>query len=810
MQNYRRVGVVLIALALAGCQDDGQRAQGHFENAMALLAEDDFARARVEFRNVFQLDGNHREARTAYATALRARDQLDEAYGQFLRLVEQFPDDVEGRIALAEMAIGFGNHEEAQRHGTQAIELAPDDPRIAVIALNLRYTEAVEAQDELAREAIAEEARALSDGNALILWLLIDDALRAEDRAEALALVDQALMLDADNRLLHDLRLAVLGEQNQLDAIEAQLRDMVALFPEDDELVATTLRFYLQVQGAAAGADFLREIADASTDTDRRDEALIALVLLRLQTDGRDAALQELEQISATLEDAPLDIALMRASVMMVDDRAAEAIANLEALLETDLSPGEEAEVRVLLGRILEVENNLVGARAQIEQALALDSGNVEGLKLRARWLIREDETDQAIGLLRTAIDNSTGDVEALTLMAEAHARNGDRELGREFLLLAVEASNSAPEPTLRYAEELVAEGRFLAAEEVLIGGLRLAPDQPDFLIALARIYSEIEDWPRLEQIEETLRESNDPDLVLRANGLRASRLAAQGRLAEAVTTIETLASESDVENVRVQLAVVQVRLNSGDIEGALEFAENLVTEAPDQFAYQILLANVQMAAGDLDSAETRLRMMLEADPAQQITWMTLLRLLTGQDRPDEAVALLEDGLRVLPDSLDLLWAQASLREQNGDFEGAIETYEAMYARAPDAAVIANNLASLLATYRDDDDSLDRAWSVARRLRGLDVAPFQDTYGWISYRRGDYQSALEHLEPAAAGLPDDPIVQFHLGMTYLALERFEDALAQLTRAVDMAGPEDTRLQFDTARDAIAELEGRQE
>ena len=128
--------------------------------------------------------------------------------------------------------------------------------------------------------------------------------------------------------------------------------------------------------------------------------------------------------------------------------------------------------------------------------------------------------------------------------------------------------------------------------------------------------------------------------------------------------------------------------------------------------------------------------------------------------------AALAEGLEVLPEGLNLLWAQASFLEQRGEYEAAIAIYEIMYERAPEQPVIANNLASLISTYRDDPESLERAYAVARRLRGADFGPFQDTYGWIAYRRGEYQDALDHLEPAAAALADDPLVQFHLGMTY--------------------------------------------
>ena len=167
----------------------------------------------------------------------------------------------------------------------------------------------------------------------------------------------------------------------------------------------------------------------------------------------------------------------------------------------------------------------------------------------------------------------------------------------------------------------------------------------------------------------------------------------------------------------------------------------------------------------------------------------------------------MNDALAVLPNALDLLWAQASFLERDGDIDGAIEVYELMYERVPSSEVVANNLASLLLTYRDDQESLDRAFAVARRLRNAEIPHFQDTYGWLSYRLGDYDEALAHLEPAAQGLSEDPLVRFHLAMTYAALERYEDAVRTFGEALELAGPEDTRPQFETAQSEIERIEG---
>ena len=100
--------------------------------------------------------------------------------------------------------------------------------------------------------------------------------------------------------------------------------------------------------------------------------------------------------------------------------------------------------------------------------------------------------------------------------------------------------------------------------------------------------------------------------------------------------------------------------------------------------------------------------------------------------------------------------------------------------------------------------SIARAATIAKRLRELDVPPFQDTYGWIAFRQNKFEEARTYLEPAAAGLPDDPLVQYHLGMTYAALGETDKAVTQLNRALALAG--DSALpQFDVARSMLLEL-----
>ncbi|MBF9036674.1 tetratricopeptide repeat protein [Rhodobacterales bacterium HKCCE2091] len=795
-----------LVLALAACQNSEERAEEHYRNALELLEQGDLDRATVEFRNVFQLDGTHTEARRTYAAAIRAAGRTQEAYSQYLRLAEQLPDDPEARIALAEMAVEAQDWEQARLHGARAVELAPDDPRAAVIGIALDYFAAIEAGDATARREAADRAASLAaeaPENIVLRRLMIDTALRDGDTGAAMAIIDEMIALRPADRGLYDVRLALLAQDEDQDGVEAQLREMTRLFPEDETVTAMLLRFFVAEGDTDAAEDFLRErIAAGTGDTDAHRQALIE-ILLRAR--GPEAALAELDGLAGTEADG-IFYRTLAATIRFDTGERETAVADLQALIDGNPPSAARNTARVTLAEMLLRTGNPVGARRLVGEVLEEDAEQVDALKLQAGWLIDGDQADAAIGLLRTALQAAPGDAEAMTLMARAHQRNGNHDLTREFLSLAVEASGSAPEESLRYAAFLQEEERFILAEEVLIDALRLSPGNMDLLTPLGRLYLVMEDWPRAEQVERSLRSLGTADAEARADEMQVSRLAAQGRTEDAIAFLETLAGESEDRDIGVRIAVVRARLAAGDTEAALSEARTLAEDNPDTPLLVFTLGLTESAAGNHAAAEAAFREVLAIDDTAERVWIELIRALYAQGRIDEAEAAMEEGLSVLPGGINLLWAQAGFRERRGDIEGAIAIYEELYQRASDSLVVANNLASLLSSYRDDEETLERAWTIARRLRGTDVPAFQDTYGWIAFRRGEVEQARDYLADAAAGLPDDPLVRFHYGMALAALEENEAALREFTRAVDIAGPDDPRDQFETARAEIARLE----
>ena len=780
-----------LALATAGllsfCDTAEERADGHFQSGLELLEEGDVDRALVEFRNVFKLDGTHREARLRYAEAERARGNIREAYGQYLRLVEQYPDSLPGQRALAEMSLTVNDWEAAQRHASAAAELAPEDTVVQAVNATIAYRDALTGSgDDAARRAAVTKAQALvsEDPDLMIArQVVIDDLIRNQDWTAALSAIDAALAREPDDRQLYTIRLGVLNQLGETSEIRAQLEDMIQRFPEDSNVLATLVRWYMSQGNVDAAQAFLKERADKDP---REIDDIVTYIRFLAEARDNQTALAELERI---LDGNPPEVerlTALRAGFRFDLGEQDGAIAELEDLIDGMEPSDERRSIMVMLARMLDATGNNVGARALVEQTLEEDESQPDALKMRAGWLIESDRTDEAIVALRSVLGETPNDAAAMTLMAQAHERAGNRDLMADMLSRAVDASRNAPEESLRYARYLIGQDNLRTAETVLINALRLASGNVALLSALGEVYMGDQDWPRLTQVIETLRRQEGPSAERLANELTARQLAAQDREDELLSFLDTLAGEG-ARGLGAAATIVRARLAQGDVEGAQQYARETLEANPEDPNARFLMASVQAVTGEIEAAEATFRELAADAPQDQRFWLALYNIRAAQEDGEAARQALLDGLEASPNSLRLNWALAGILEREGDVSGAIEIYEKLYAADSNNLIIANNLASLLATGREDAESLDRAHEIARRLRDRAVPAFQDTYGWIAFRRGDLDTALSALEPAAAGLPGDPTVQYHLARTYAARDEQAEALAQFRKVVEAVG-----------------------
>ena len=140
---------------------------------------------------------------------------------------------------------------------------------------------------------------------------------------------------------------------------------------------------------------------------------------------------------------------------------------------------------------------------------------------------------------------------------------------------------------------------------------------------------------------------------------------------------------------------------------------------------------------------------------------MAEVQLLRSQKAYDAALQLLDSALQSSPDDTDLMYDLAMIAEKLGRFEQMEKLLRDIMAQQPENQNAYNALGYSLA---DRGVRLDEAHQLVSKA--LELAPndpfISDSLGWVEFKRGRLQEAIQILDKAFQSKPD-PEIAAHLG-----------------------------------------------
>ena len=546
------------------------------------------------------------------------------------------------------------------------------------------------------------------------------------------------------------------------------LRAAAARDAADPQPTLTLAQFLLEVRGAeAARAELQARIAAAT------------------------AAAAATADTTAAGDPRPFQRAL--AGLDFSQGRKDQGIAALRQLLEGAVASDGTRDLQVALAEMLAETGALAESGTLIATVLAGDPNNVEALKLHARLAIDADQPDQAVQDMRLAQAQAPNDAETMTIMALAHERAGSRALAGEQLARAVEVSGQGrsrracamPASSGRTSGSARPRGwwptRCGAPRTTAGSWLEARPGS----IWRARTGPAPRRWRRCCASRRVRR----PRRWRRAWRPRALR--GQGRAADAAAALEGLAGP-DGGNVRAMADSVQGyagRRRSRPRRSATSTGCWPRIPAERRPAGCSAPAPRPARRAIPAAAEAGYRAVVADGPCPATRRIRRSSGFLAEPRtaPPRRRPRSTPGSPQHPRAPRCASPRPGCSKSRATSTGAIAAYEALYAEDSGSPVLANNLASLLASYRDDPA---RAWSAPSPspggCAGSEVPLLPGHLGLDLQRRGDSDQALNALAPAAAALPGNALVQFHLAETELALGRRAEARASFARALAAA------------------------
>jgi predicted Zn-dependent protease len=336
----------------------------------------------------------------------------------------------------------------------------------------------------------------------------------------------------------------------------------------------------------------------------------------------------------------------------------------------------------------------------------------------------------------------------------------------------------------------------------------------------LANVRLRRNNWLGAEEVAVTLRELGDASKRISTQVLSAS-LSGQKKYDESIKVLQTAFGTTPTA-VQPTIALFNAFVRAGKLDDAGAFVRNLLDANPKNAVAHVLLGSLHLQQGRRGDAEDSFRRAMSVQPGQSAGYRALASLLAREKKYQDAERVQREGLVNLVKAHDglsqglekrnkkrqalLLRASlAAILERAGKFEGAIKEYEILLTEQPASPIFSNNLASLLADYRDDEASLKRAHSLAKRFKNTRVSFFKDTLGWIYFRKGEYEPAVVMLKEARDGTPNVPLVHYHLGRAYNAVNVKPLAKEELEKALELAKDAEFP-QRDEAKKILKQME----
>jgi tetratricopeptide (TPR) repeat protein len=523
-----------------------------------------------------------------------------------------------------------------------------------------------------------------------------------------------------------------------------------------------------------------------------------------------------------TQQDAVADdsYALMVAEIALNQGDTELAIRHYLELAKSQENPDiAERAVRVaVFGQDLEA------ATEAAQRWIELDPKRVEARQVIAAIYIRQDNIPEAFnyinGLIQTSeLEDSQLFPPLLGMLAREKNANTvlavTQRLAKEnpsrayvqYVHGMLSAQNGRPEEALKYLDRSIAlaeiEGLHSARARVLLKlgrsgdavvslqkALQNNPDDQGLRLTYARLLVDIKEYEKARIEFEKLHQASPEDAELLFT-LGLLSLESQ-RLDDAEKYMMMLVRLKQREG-EAQYYLGRIYENRKQYEAAIDWYRE-VHVGEYKFDARLRIADMLGISGRTEKAIEHLDAMLkgsQSDGSLVRIYISKGELLRSVRRYEEALAVFNTALGIVPGNSDLLYSRALVAEKLGRIDLLEADIRTILKTEPDNAHALNALGFTLA---DQTDRYQEAYGYIKRAIEImpDDAAIIDSWGWVHYRLGEYDKAIGLLRNALSHFNDAEIAA-HLGEVLWVSGNQEEATSVWIEALEKS-PNDPMLQ----------------
>lgn len=236
---------------------------------------------------------------------------------------------------------------------------------------------------------------------------------------------------------------------------------------------------------------------------------------------------------------------------------------------------------------------------------------------------------------------------------------------------------------------------------------------------------------------------------------------------------------------------LAQIAMAENETEQAIEYYQR-VAVGPHFTGAQVQIARLYAQEDKLDEARAILSAARNQQPQQAVQYFISEAELLGENKADaEAKELYAQALAQFPKNPNVLYSRAMFYIQRDDLTSMETDLREILAENPTSALALNALGYTLA---DRTDRLEEALSLIQKAIALepDDPAILDSLGWVYFRLGQVDTALQYLQRAYGRMQDHEIAA-HLGEALWVSGKKSEALRIWKKALE-AKPDSDKIR----------------
>jgi len=764
---------VLVA-SLVACGGADDRKVKYLEKGKAYLADKNYEKARIEIKNVLQIDPKFAEAYYIMGQLEEKKKELSKSLSNYKKAIELDPGHIKAKVSLAKIYVIAGTDDfinKAKQLLEEVKKVQPVYSEADLILATIEYKTGSKDRAIKSLEEIVKNDTKLVDGVSLLSTVY----LAAGEENKAIEVLADGVSNNPNNISLRLSLAKLLAKNNDLSGAEIHLKKMISIEPETFPLQVALASFYATSNQVDKAEAVLRKSIDQDDEDAQRYLVLVEMLASKV---GVKEAGDELEQ---AIKNQP-DLFELKFSQVKFYNKTGErekAKTVLKQIINDKAYDIEGVRARLELANMLLDEGDKQGAKTYVTEVISEYPNNNDALFITSKLAMYDMDAISAINGLRTVVKNDPKNADASLLLAQAHELNKESALAENELKKSIENNPTNDQVHANYARYLASKGRIEEAVNVIDKALTYFKDSYSLMDIKLKIIAsqgkESEIIALLNMMEQANPSSADVNIA------RGHYFVSKREVTKAIEQFE-IANQKTNDKYKTLKLIVNTYLSNNQAMKAMERLQVRLGKSPDDAIANYLAALVDLSQNKVVDARVKLNLASKSAEKWYLPYKLLASTYIADNNLEKAIEIYRDAISKVSNVVEVQMQLAAIYEKQKNFTKAMDAYQKILDVNPGDKLAANNYSSLILDYGNKAD-YPKALEL---LKGFDKLPqpaLQDSLAWAYAKNDNNAKAVEILKPVVEKSPSVAIFRYHMGYALYHMGDLAAAKSHLKIAV---------------------------